>query len=209
MKHPAKMTDVILEEIARHVLPGRLLNPFAGTGRIHLLEQADVETWGVELEPEWANMHPRTILGDATALPFVDDSFDCIATSPCYGNRMADHHEAKDNSRRITYRHTLGRPLHPNNAGQLQWGKQYRKFHYEAWTEVVRTLKPGGRFILNCSDHIRKGEVQPVTTWHKLVLVGLGLHTTSQHRIETPRMGFGANAAARVGYESVIVMDRW
>ena len=190
-----------------------MLDPFAGTGRIHQLygarsvDEAEVETFGVEIEPEWANMHPRTVVGDATALPFVDDSFDCIVTSPCYGNRMADHHEAKDDSRRVTYRHTLGRPLHPNNAGQLQWGDKYRAFHLAAWAEAARVLKPGGTFILNCSDHIRAGKVQRVTTWHIFALIGLGFELIDGARIKTPRMGFGANAKARVGYESVVVLQ--
>lgn len=36
-------------------------------------------------------------MGDATALPEEwTGLFDVIATSPCYGNRMADNHEARD-----------------------------------------------------------------------------------------------------------------
>jgi hypothetical protein len=83
----------------------------------------------VELEPEWASQHPRTMVGDARALPLPDATFDMVVTSPTYGNRMTDHHNAKDGSRRITYTHNLGRTLTPGNSGAMQWGEDYRQLH--------------------------------------------------------------------------------
>ena len=71
----------------------RVLDSFAGIGRIHDLPH---NTVGVELEPEWAQQHPNTEVGDATKLRFRANSFDAYATSVCYGNRMADHHENND-----------------------------------------------------------------------------------------------------------------
>ena len=112
---------------------------------------------GVELEPEWVAMHSRTIVGDALDLPFHDDTFDVVATSPCYGNRLADHHNAQDGGRRHSYTHDLGRILHSHNAGTLHWGDAYRIFHVAAWAEAVRVLVPSGLFVLNISDHLRKG----------------------------------------------------
>lgn len=103
-EHPATFSKTVLDRL-REVLvdhvqlhgPVRVLDPFAGTGGIHDLAQADtIETVGVELQPEWASAHPDTQVGDATALPFPAGSFGGIVTSPCYGNRMADHHVAKD-----------------------------------------------------------------------------------------------------------------
>lgn len=78
--------------------PPRVLDVFGGSGvKLHdLADAAGVESWATELEPEWAANHPRNIVADATRLPFADESFDLVATSPCYGNRMADDHEAKD-----------------------------------------------------------------------------------------------------------------
>lgn len=129
----------------------RVLDPFAGIGRIHDLPH---NTVGVELEPEWAQCHKDTEVGDATKLRFRANSYDAVVTSPCYGNRMSDHHENKDSckkcegwghwfeqfdykakwyrivcdackgtglSHRRSYKHYLGRDLSPNNAGELLW----------------------------------------------------------------------------------------
>lgn len=206
-KHPARYSDSILEVIGGWIEPGqRVLDPFAGTGLIHRVRHAD--TWGVELEPEWANLHPRTINGDALRLPFADGSFDVVATSPTYGNRMADHHEAKDDSRRITYRHYLGRPLHPNNSGQLQWGPKYREFHEQAWREVWRVLRPGGAFILNVKDHIRRGEVVPVCEWHLGACEAIGFTVARLSRPQVSGMRFGENHGARLDAELVAMLRR-
>ncbi len=75
----------------------RVLDPFAGIGRIHDLPRRTCDTVGVELEPEWASARSATIVGDATQLPAEwTRTFDAVATSPCYANRLADSHEAKD-----------------------------------------------------------------------------------------------------------------
>jgi hypothetical protein len=46
--------------------------------------------------PRWATAHPDTFIGDATKLIFDSSSFDAVVTSPCYANRMADHHDNGD-----------------------------------------------------------------------------------------------------------------
>lgn len=103
--HPAKFPQYILARIALYVRaesrrlgrPVRVLDPFAGVGRIHNLPKRYAETVGVELEAEWAACRSRTIVGNATKLPRKwTETFDVVATSPCYGNRLADHHDAKD-----------------------------------------------------------------------------------------------------------------
>lgn len=208
IKHPAVFTQSILLEIDWLLknVNGYVLDPFAGTGRIHDLQAHT--TVGVEIEPEWAAMSENTLVADALHLPFQNEFFKAIVTSPCYGNRMADHHDAKDGSKRITYRHTLGRKLHPNNSGQMQWGLAYKDFHLRAWVEAVRVLQPDGKFVLNCSDHIRGATRQSVVDWHVKELVGLGLKLTDRIQVKTPRMGFGANSKARVPYEEIVVLRK-
>lgn len=209
VKHPAPYSEGVIRAVSPFIEDTDLvLDPFAGIGRVHTIH---ANTYGVEIEPEWAAggfYSDRTLVGNALSLPFRDDSFDVIFTSPTYGNRMADHHHAKDGSKRITYRHMLGRPLNPANSGQLQWGKEYRLFHLNAWLEAVRVLRPGGRFILNISDHIRKGEVQPVSAFHNEVLLQLGLVLFQSLDISTRRMRFGANGNTRVAAEHVKMYNK-
>jgi tRNA G10 N-methylase Trm11 len=194
--HPARFSDALVPVLTAQLQPGLLvLDPFAGTGRIHEVGAlAGCETVGVELEPEWASMHPATVNGTALALPFADATFDAIVTSPTYGNRMADHHDARDASRRITYTHVLGRPLSPDNSGAMQWGPEYRRFHDKAWREAVRVLKPGGRFVLNIKDHRRAGRPQGVPAWHLGNLTDIhGLEYVDTTSVDCPGMRYGAN----------------
>lgn len=201
LPHPARYSEEVLPIMARFLVPGtRVLDPFSGTGERH--EQIHGVEWvRVELEEGWADM----VQGNALQLPFANNTFDAVATSCTYGNRMADHHDAKDNSKRITYRHKLGRPLRQQNSGQLQWGTKYREFHEAAWKEARRVLKPGGRLVLNVSDHIRGGGRQPVVAWHIEALRRLGFYMVTHQQVTTRRMGFGKNGQARVEQESVLL----
>lgn len=243
-RHPAKFSPEILAILADEVrgfaatfdgAPISVLDPFAGTGRIHQIADETVETVGVEIEPEWATMHPRTIVGNALHLPFPDASFDAIVTSPCYGNRMADKHEphercktcggtgkvrnqyrhlrtclkckgeGRNTYRRNTYRHALDRPLHEKNSGAMQWGDAYRSFHEQAWAEAARVLCRRGLFVLNISDHIRAGHVVPVTDWHVQTLEKLGFVRLRTIDVHTRRNRHGANRELRVDAEHVVV----
>ncbi|HXH58432.1 hypothetical protein [Iamia sp.] len=206
-EHPAPFSDPILDTIAKRVDgSGTVLDPFAGTGRVHeLRDRAEIgSTVGVELEPEWAAKHPDTIEGNALDLPLGDGEVDAIATSPTYGNRMADHHDATDDSARHTYKHTLGHDLHEDNSGSLQWGDEYRAFHLRAWTEAVRVLRPGGLFVINVKDHIRGGDKQEVVAWH-LDTVGrtLGLELIALDVVPTRGLMAGQNHDKRTVAEIV------
>jgi SAM-dependent methyltransferase len=198
ISHPARFSDAIIAELARllslHHAGPKVLDPFAGTGRIH---QLPYETFGVELEPEWANMHINTRVGTALDLPFPDGHFDTIVTSPCYGNRLADHHNARDPESRRSYTHDLGRPLSPGNAGVLQWGPEYRDFHQRAWKEAARVLHPGALFVLNIKDHTREGSRQYVGGWHVTALCRLGFDLLEHVPVETPSLRVGENSEAR------------
>jgi SAM-dependent methyltransferase len=212
-RHPARFADRVLNQLsailaAEATTRGRylrVLDPFAGVGLVHGVGQ---KTVGVEIELDWAAAHPRTVVGDATALPVTDATFDAVATSPCYGNRLADHHDAKDASRRHTYRHCLGRPLASNNAGALQWGERYRTLHALAWREAYRVLRVGGLCVVVVSDHIRKGQRQRVVDWHLRALLDTGFVVEQVLSVVTRRMRHGAHADLRVPDEKILVVRR-
>lgn len=218
LSHPARYSDgmtdrfaEILAELGYTPNDGpavQVLDPFAGTGRIHELQQHGYSTLGVELEPEWAGLHPDTIVGDALAFPHADASFDAIVTSPTYGNRFADHYNASDPENRRSYKFDLGRDLTPGNSGQLHWGPDYRDFHQIAWHEAYRVLKPGGALVLNIKDHIRNHQRHEVAAWHleELLRIGFTLRWTEQ--FGTSGLRAGANSRARIDGEQIYVMER-
>lgn len=253
-RHPAKFSPAILDTIgdllADH-LPGvgaavddrNVLDPFGGVGGVHQLDNSDVTTWAIELEPEWARISAHygpTHCGDFLQFrrdrsvsrdcefKMVDwgagtvhsmggcyqgpDLWDAIVTSPAYGNRMADHHVAKDGSDRLTYRHRLGRELSDNNSGGMQWGDRYRKFHWRAWFRSWTLLKPGGLLVLNVKDHIRGGEVQRVSAWHRKCIETMGFETIDHSLIPTRGMGFGqhqqVNDGLKIDHENVYVFKK-
>lgn len=197
IKHPAKYTSSIMKVLDEVTVSGRVLDPFAGTGRIHQLggplSECKRQTWGVEIEPEWATMHPQSIVGNALCLPFCPESFDAVVTSCTYGNRLADHHNAKDGSVRHSYTHTLGHTLHPDNSGAFHWGDKYREFHVKVWQEVHRVLRPGGQFVLNIKDHVRRKQVVPVSEWHKQTILALGFTLHQEIKIDVPSLRYGKN----------------
>lgn len=201
--------------------PFMILDPFGGVGKVFELEGrlvGDVECWMMELEPEWADQAvstystDRVLCGDSiqgmAKLIAHEHRFDCVVTSPVYGNRMSDHHEAKDQSRRHTYRHYLGRRLTDNNAGMLQWGPKYRDFHETAWELATALVRPGGYMVLNVSDHIRKNQVQRVTTWHVKTLLRLGWTMVWARKVKTQRQRQGSNGDVRVDGEMVYLLRR-
>jgi DNA modification methylase len=209
MKHPAKYSAALLPLFEKILFDSglhkdsKVLDPFAGTGKIHSLP---FDTQGIEIEPEWASMHPKTLCADSTAMPFADDVFDAICTSPTYGNRMADHHDAKDGTKRNTYTHVLGRQLKENNTGKMHWGDDYKRLHESVYAECARVLKPGGVFIVNMKNHIRKGVEIDVNKWHIECIIRLGFDLESIIPVPLKGNGYGANGNVRTGVEYINVL---
>lgn len=241
-RHPArfsaKILEVMAEQIAEHAPADPLvLDPFGGLGLAHrLTEMVACRVVTSELEPEWASQSPGpAVVGDALALPFRDRSFDVIATSPCYGNRMADHHRANDLKKceacggegtigvhhcancngsgrgdrltdRNTYRHQLGRELTTGSAAAMQWGVAYRTFHQAAWAAALDAAKPGALILCNVKNHVRRGDVQPVVEWHLTEWFVQGCTLLAAVPVKAPGLRFGQNGKARVDHEQVLVL---
>lgn len=206
IRHPAKYSDSLLPVFSELLKTSELvLDPFAGTGK---LREVRPDAILLEIEPEWAKIN-NALIGNALAMPEEWSSkFDAVCTSPTYGNRLADHHNAKDGSRRNSYTHCLGRPLSPDNSGVLQWGERYRDFHTKVWKEVYRVLKPNGLFILNISNHIRQKQIVNVAEWHKETILKLGFIFLSDTLVKTPRLRYGKNSHLRVDFEHVFCFQK-
>lgn len=224
--HPAKFNSQILlslQEIVDTIIhngyatPPKILDAFAGTGRIHDLHNC--ETFGIEIEKPYADMHKRTRHGDATCLPYPDDTFQAWVTSIVYGNRMSDSHKAKEGSKRNTYTHTLrvslddpDYELHDNNAGKMfYWNPDWKALHAEAFAEALRVVEPGGFIVVNVKNFYRttKGETKlcrPVE-WCLSTLSSLGCSVVEVRKIECSGNGQGANGKVRVPYEHILVMQ--
>ena len=189
--HPAAFGPEVLRavEAALDSSTYSVLDPFAGTGGIHALGGPYRHTWGVEIEREWAAMHRDTLCADSRHLPESwTGKFDAIATSPAYGNRMADSYDGRDGTRRHTYRTSLGRPLTEGNGAGLQWGQAYRDLHCAVYRECWRVLRPGGQFV---------------TAWHVVALREIGFVYLGRERVSCLGIRHGANRDLRIDFEVV------
>lgn len=204
--HPAVYSDSIIKALKEYLpdyLPdgATILDPFAGSGKIDFL-RPQYETWGIEIEPEWAIGSEHVVVGDAMyPEKAYQGKFQAMVTSPCYGNRMADNFTARDASKRITYRTFLDRPPTDGSSAKMQWGETYREFHKRVWAKMLDMVVEPGLFVINISNHIRNHKVVDVAGWHRDVFLSMGLELKESLPIVTPRMGFGENGASRVEEE--------
>lgn len=193
-KHPCPYPSNVIEVFQAHIPKGAfVLDPMAGIGGIHNL--VDCNTVGIELEGEWAKQHSQNILGDATALPFKDNSFDVVAVSPAYGNRLSDQYLPADPKGRLSYAISLGRKLSQGSGAKVGFGQKYKDLHVAAWTEALRVLKPSvprrsSFFLLNCKDFFRLGERIRVCEWHIRMLESMGCELRVSYKLKTRNFDF-------------------
>lgn len=214
VSHPAKFSAPILETVRKlldyYEVEGFIVDPFAGVGGIHDLATTNRRTYGIELEPEWAEQMMERGPGWCGDFFHWEPKFTvaAVVTSPTYANRMSDHHEAKDDSRRMTYKHQLGRDLTAGNSASMGWGVPYRAFHIMAWNRCRELLMAGGWMFLNVKDHVRNGQVVPVADWHRTRLIGAGFQLMDDVQVPVRGMGFGQNRDLRVDHERVMAFYR-
>ncbi|MBA3580754.1 MAG: hypothetical protein H0W42_12315 [Gemmatimonadaceae bacterium] len=238
MSHPAKFSAPILDlafSVLRSEWEGwmgrpHLFDPFAGTGQaLHEACTTGDDTFaysGCEIEASFIEA-PGIFHGDATdpaVYPPARGSTPwgwCILTSPPYGNGISDHAVANDASKRFTYRKAIAtiegvdRELADNNLGRhgfrgtQRGGKSVKRAAY--WDLARRSVvhwKTAEMVILNVSDFISGGEVEPhVNDWRD-VLYHYGWGNQVVHPVGTQRIGFGENHEARVAHEVVVVARR-
>jgi len=138
IKHPAVFSDQFLPIIYELIKDIKVIfDPFAGTGKIALIKGLGFNglIFCNDLGKEYKELNNYDVdvwlHEDASVIKFF--GADCIVTSPTYGNRMADSHNAKDSSKRITYTHQIGRKLTEGNTGKMQWGDKYRTKHIDCY----------------------------------------------------------------------------
>lgn len=229
--HCAKYSDAFLPILA-NILKGckRVLDFNAGVCKIVRIRDYGFagQIICIEIEAPWAeggrDEECLTLVCNAEHMPLLDGYCDGAAVSVTYGNRLSDHHNAKDGSRRHGYKFGLGRDLTTGNTGEMSFtGKRKASLRYctsykRQYMELYRVLAAGKLLVLNISDHIRKQRIRKgktrkqmrvhTTLWHRLCLQSLGFELVEEIKIETPRLRYGANAKARVPYESILVFKR-
>ena len=218
VRHPAVYSTALLPVMSQYLKKKDVvLDMFAGTGKIARIREFGFKGEIIcnELEKDFAIGSPyygevdRWIFGDACRVPLEDNSIPAIATSPCYGNRMADSGLPEPGGyQRATYTHGLGKKLKEGNAGVLQWGRAYQELHRKAWKEALRLLEAKGLLIVNVSNHIRNFEEVNVVAWHRRTIEKLGFTMVAHEKIKTPRYGYGQNGQLRVDSESVLVFRK-
>lgn len=194
--HPAKFSTSILLAIDHIVTEeadrlGRrlmIIDPFGGTGRAHRMGEAGHRVVVFELEPEWAiQSEGPTVVGDSSRLACRDDCVDVVLSSPVYGNRASDAHDAKDAclhrvnvkdkpprqftladcpkckgsglTPRNTYRHQLQRRASVGSTTPMPWGSRYRQIHARIMAECLRPLRSEGLVVWNTSNHLKTVDV--------------------------------------------------
>lgn len=215
IRHPAKYTDSFIPIFYERLKEtNNVLDPFAGTGKIGILKDCGYKgkIYANEIELEWLsnNVFNCDVLTyqDAEFLDYPLEFFDAICTSPTYGNRMADHHNAKDGSKRNTYTHCLGKQLQEGNTGKMQWGKEYCDKHERIYKHLSKLVKQNGLFVINIKNHIRKGVEIDVTKFHKELIESVGFELLHQDYISTPSLKYGANADKRLDGEYILTFKK-
>lgn len=234
VKHPATYSQSVLDALDILVPDGMWLDPFVGVGKLYSLTRDYRFFYGCEIEPEWANEAWRyvpmrflgeesrraafhTEIGDCrdTMRKWIADgrTFDGVVSSPVYGNRMSDHHNAKDASTRRSYKFDLGRNLTEGNSGVMYfWQPAYAEFHEEVAGLVADIVRPGGKLFWNVKNFLKtKNGVEheyDVVSYYLQLWESYDFNIKRVVDVPTPGMRYGENHEVRIDSEKIIVAKR-
>lgn len=233
MTHPARFSKEIIDVMVE-ILQGyqsvtpiqHLHDPFAGTGERlwELAGRLEPRPWitGTEIEPEFI-VNPWIRVGDATDPTTYPTPPYVIITSPSYPNGIADHWEAKDDSRRNTYRAALktilgyDRSLSINNLGRYGYRgtgslSSKRAKYWQLADRCICNWSGATMVLLNVSDFMwSKGgfdHIEPVVASWRAIMEKHGWEAKSVVPVGTPRLRYGTGSDKRVEVEKILVMSR-
>lgn len=224
--HPARWSPQIID-VLRDLIKGygiqHVHDPFGGTGERlgALCDESGVRFTATDIEA-WPDSDPRVKQADATdplSYPWAyvpgvrnwdPECFETTwtVTSPVYPNGVADNFLPKDESRRYTYRNSLGQELHANNAGRYSVRRgvsaeaAYWRIHWQAlqwWSPNV---------IVNVKDFIHKDAVYPLVQKWANLLTEFGYSELETLLVPCPGIGDGKHREKRVPHESVLVFGK-
>lgn len=213
--HPAKFTSNQIEQIASAIAEEfgddkaiKILDPYAGVGKVYELQEYGHFVQGIEIELEWARQHPNTVCDDSHRWMSLvyRNSFHAVVTSYVFPNRMTDHHNAKDGSKRHSYKHYLGRDPSKGSSATLGWGKKWRQFHREGFRLMSRVVKKNGLIIIDSKNCYKKGELVMVNEWTIRTLAKMGFPLLQVRPVFTRGLTHGKNYEDRTDRHLIIVV---
>lgn len=237
--HPAPFSKPILDRLADLLRsdqkalgkPLRILDPFAGTGRVFLAAPPYSKVTMIEIEKEFVEeglAYLSSINGrlDQTVkwryeaaesagwLQKHRATYTHIVTSPTYGNRMRDPYRSKPGTQCRSYAQSKGGPLLPYNSGAYKLDSdQYWGINGDVMESAIARLVPGGRVYINVSDFYhtpKKGappERQPVGAEWVSLMTHCGVFLASVEQVVTRRFTRGENRH-RVPYEYILTFEK-
>ena len=217
VEHPARWSRTIIDALTPILTSWRLPvhDPFGGTGERlgYLCDTLGLAFSGTEIEPEFI-VDQRVRPGDSTDAASYPTGKYCVVTSPTYPNGMSDHFQARDGSKRHTYRQALAtnlgydRPLDDHNMGAygIRRGGRSEAKYWQLADSAVKHWPD--RVVVNVSDFISNHVCYPLVAKWEDLLQAHGYTADDVIKVATPRQRHGANGAARVDAEAVIVARR-
>jgi hypothetical protein len=214
--HPAKFTSAQIEQIASAIAEEfgedkgiKILDPYAGIGGVHKLQEFGHFTFGIEIEREWPGQHRDTAVGDSHVFMAANvnrNKYDAVVTSYVFPNRMTDHHDAKDGSKRHSYKHYLGRDPAEGSSATLGWGKKWRQFHREGFRLMSRVVKKNGLIIIDSKNCYKQRELVLANEWTIRTLAKMGMPLLQVRPVFTRGLTHGQNHEDRVDRHLIIVV---